>query len=191
MLGCPYRDKNGRMCSRENAVKVIYEPNKDRDIKRNTEEADLLNLQDKHLRPNMPTTNRATAFEFYKRVTNYLKENDDLKDLNVNDVKAVVDKARKLLKSVNNTDFLTSTGACFSTAASIAAIFDKKKVAYNVFEGVAGKTPNFKESDLSRLGGNHVWVKALGKRYEYFEGQAEDFPHYSVTAKIDFKKGVK
>lgn len=183
-----------RTGTRSDGTKYKYsfdpEPNKDRDIERNTEEADLLNLQDKHLRPNMPTTNRATALEFYNRVTEHLKS-VDLKDLDVTDVKAVVSKARELLNETNKNDFLTSTGACFSVAASIAAIFDKKKVAYNVFEGVAGKTPNFKEKDLPRLGGNHVWVKALGKRYEYFEGQAEDFPHYSVTAKIDFKKGAR
>ncbi len=35
---CPYRDANWKTCSRENAKYVIYEPNKERDIQRYTEE---------------------------------------------------------------------------------------------------------------------------------------------------------
>jgi len=195
--GCPYRDKNWKMCSKEEAVYVLYEPNKDRDIERNKEQAEVANrqsiqkvepadLRDRNIGTVMNKDYKSIANDCYNKANAYIKNHtSEIHRLNLDNEKAVVDKARSLVDN---------KGVCYGTSAGVAAILDERKIGYKVYSGVAeirrsnSKTPTIEQ--LKKFGSSHVWVEAdNGKTYEWFSGKnSNEIIHYSITDEIIFKK---
>ena len=199
-IGNPYT-KNGRFCSKEEADRVRYEV-------ANKKEAELAKQQDDvraeaynpkdmrnaeiKVRTIMPSTYKKTSEEYYNKIKDVLNSNDDIiKSLNTDDVKAVIQTAKSLLKEAGH---IGEKPACYLVASSVSAILDKKNIQHKIYAGVAGTGTPFidKTSDKTRLPSNHVWVITnKGKIYESFEGQKDNIPHYSITDELVFKKGER
>lgn len=117
---------------------------------------------------------------------------DDIDKLNLNDEKAVVDKAREILSDNHGM-------VCYGTAAGVAMILDERGEKYTIQVGYAecSKTPNMirvKNADEGKkMKSNHVWVETeKGKIYSWFDGDYSNTTRFfNITDDINLKKRGK
>lgn len=156
---------------------------KEKQIERNKEQADIRN---KSPRPMMRKDYKEVATATYKEMSQLLK-NTNISSLDISNVTAVKKLAEKLLDNSNG------KYCCYNTAATIAAVMDKKGVTYKCYSGVAAskdylsKKPVPKEV-VKTLGANHVWIESNNIVYEKFDGQGNNIVHLNITDEIIFNK---
>jgi hypothetical protein len=135
----------------------------------------------------MPSTYKATANEYYNKIYEYLSNHPDIvRNLDVNNVKEIINISMKLLKEVGH----SGDPKCYTVAAGISAILTHRNIKHQVLAGLAGSGHLIDAmKDKTVVGSNHVWVDTENNRYEYFEGQSNDMCHYTITEDVIFKKG--
>lgn len=187
-----------------NSVKRIDNDHKikDQQINKNSEDAIIAKKQNdivyapadkrgKGIGTRLSKEHKDYTQDYYDEANNKKNEyKKDIDKLNLNDEKAVVDKAREILS--NHPGMV-----CYGTAAGVAMILDERGIEYTIHEGYA-ETSKTKVRVRSTEEGqsqksNHVWVETKnGKIYSWFDGDYSNTTRFfNITDDINLKKRGK